>query len=88
LICLDNIKEKVEELAFKINAPIDLLPTYGYTKDFAYPHIEVDIFGFLHYVIVELGQELDRRTTSWQTVSCFEIRFFAYRPTVIANQKI
>jgi Immunity protein 63 len=60
---LDDIKKKVEELAVKINAPTDLLPTYGYTKDFAYPHIEVDKVGFLHYVIVERGQELDRRTT-------------------------
>ena len=63
MITLDDIKKKVEELAVKINAPTDLLPTYGYTKDFAYPHIEVDKFGLLHYVIVERGQELERRTT-------------------------
>lgn len=63
MITLDDIKKKVEELAFKINAPSDLLPTYGYSKDFAYPHIEIDNVGFLHYVIVERGQELERKTT-------------------------
>jgi hypothetical protein len=60
---LDDIKQKVRELANKINVPTELLPTYGYSKDFAYPHIEVDNLGLLHYVIVERGEELDRRTT-------------------------
>ena len=58
-----EIKKKVNELAKKINAPTDLLPTYGYSRDFAYPHIEVDNTGLLHYVIIERGQELDRKTT-------------------------
>lgn len=60
---LNDIRNIVQELANKINAPTDLLPTFGYSKDFAYPHIEVDNVGFLHYVIVERGQELDRRIT-------------------------
>jgi hypothetical protein len=60
---LDEIREKVQDLANKINASTDLLPTYGYSKDFAYPHIEVDKVGLLHYVIVERGQEFERRTT-------------------------
>jgi len=61
---LEEIKEKVQELASKINAPTDLLPTFGYSKDFAYPHIEVDNLGLLHYVVIERGQELDRKTTN------------------------
>lgn len=57
------MKKKVPELPNKINVPTELLPTYGYSKDFAYPHIEVDNGGLLHYVVVERGQELDRKTT-------------------------
>jgi len=53
----------VEDIATKINAPKDLLPTYGYSRDFAYPHIEVDNVGLFHFVIVERGQELNRKTT-------------------------
>jgi hypothetical protein len=60
---LDDIKKKVDELAEIINAKTDLLPTYGYSKDFAYPHIEIDNFGRLHYVIIERGEELERKTT-------------------------
>lgn len=60
---LDEIKNKVQELANKINASSDLLPTYGYSKDFAYPHIEVDNSGLIHYVVIERGEELDRKTT-------------------------
>lgn len=63
LMTIDDIKKRVEELAEKINAKADLLPTYGYSKDLAYPHIEVDTGGLLHYVIVERGQELERKTT-------------------------
>lgn len=62
-LSLDDIKKKVDEFAAKINAPTDLLPTYGYSRDFAYPHIEVDNAGRLNYVILERGQELERKTT-------------------------
>ena len=62
-LSLDDIKKKVDEVAGKINAPTDLLPTYGYSRDFAYPHIEVDNAGRLNYVILERGQELERKTT-------------------------
>lgn len=57
---LDDIKAMVDSLAGKINAPKQLLPTYGYSIDGAYPHIEVDRNGQLYYVIVERGQELKR----------------------------
>jgi hypothetical protein len=59
----DDIKKRVDMLASKINAPTDLLPTYGYSRDFAYPHIEIDKVGLLHFVIVERGHELERTTT-------------------------
>lgn len=62
-LSLSDIQKRVDELAAAINAPLDLLPTYGYSKDFGYPHIEVDENGLLHYVVMERGQELDRKTT-------------------------
>jgi hypothetical protein len=39
-----------------------MLPTYGVSRDFGYPHIEVDSAGH-HYVVVERGKELKRITT-------------------------
>ncbi|WP_420148066.1 Imm63 family immunity protein [Spirosoma sp.] len=60
---LDDIKKRVDQLALIINAPSDLLPTYGYSRDSAYPHVEVDSSGHMHYVVVERGQELERKTT-------------------------
>lgn len=63
MIGLDDIKQKVDALAEQIGAPANLLPTYGYSQDFAYPHIEVNDAG-LHFVVVERGQELKRKTTS------------------------
>ncbi len=60
---LYDIEKQVQELANKINASSKLLPTYGYSKDYGHPHIEVDNLGLLHYVVVERGQELDRKTT-------------------------
>ena len=63
LYSLAGIKNKTEELALRIAAPADLLPTYGHSRDFGYPHIEVEANGLLHYVIVERGEELERKTT-------------------------
>lgn len=64
LLSLDDIKKTVEQLASKIHAPQQLLPTYGRTRDGAWPHIEVDASGALHFVVVERGQELERKTTN------------------------
>ncbi len=64
LLSLQDIKDKTEELALRIEAPADLLPTYGHSRDFGYPHIEVDTAGLLHYVVVERGQEVERKTTN------------------------
>lgn len=39
------------------------MPNYGYSNDGAHPHIEVDNFGSLNYVIIERGEELERKIT-------------------------
>ena len=61
-LTLTEIKTKVDELAEKIGASASILPTYGYSEDFACPHLEVDARGY-HYVVIERGLELERRTT-------------------------
>jgi len=60
---LQEVKNTVEELAAKISAPKIFLPTYGRSEDFAQPHIELNNQAF-HYVIVERGQELLRKSTT------------------------
>jgi hypothetical protein len=62
-LTLSEIKFRVDELARKIGASDSSLPTYGYTEDFAHPHLEVDSRGY-HYVVIERGQELERSTTN------------------------
>ncbi len=60
---LKEIESKVNELSRIIKADPKLLPTYGYTEDFAHPHIEVDDKG-MHFVVIERGQEIYRKTTN------------------------
>lgn len=60
---LNEIKAEVTLLAKLIGASTNDLPTYGRTRDFGYPHIEVNELGY-HYVVVERGQELERKTTN------------------------
>ena len=62
LLSLPETEDAVNELARRIDAPGNVLPTYGRTEDFARPHVEVDARGY-HYVVVERGQELERITT-------------------------
>ncbi|MEO6315170.1 MAG: Imm63 family immunity protein [Chitinophagaceae bacterium] len=57
---LTAVKILVDGFANKINAPENLLPTYGQSVDGAHPHIEVDTAGRFYYVIVERGVELKR----------------------------
>ena len=61
---LADVKEQVDTLGERINAPQTLLPTYGYSADGALPHIEIDGSGNFHFVVVERGRELERRTTA------------------------
>lgn len=59
---LPAVKRAVENLARKIASPGQALPTYGRSEDFARPHIEVSGQTY-HYVVVERGEELQRKTT-------------------------
>jgi hypothetical protein len=52
----------VKELSNRINAPGSLLPTFGFSRDMGHPHIEVDHKGY-HYVVVERGTELERKSS-------------------------
>ena len=60
---LADIKKMVDELALKINAPTNLLPTYNHIIGDATPCIEVGNNGFLFYVISERGEEYSRKKT-------------------------
>jgi hypothetical protein len=59
---LDEIQREVLRLASKIDASGYALPTFGYSEDFARPHIEVNESGY-HYVVIERGEEQERITT-------------------------
>jgi hypothetical protein len=61
---LSSIKEQVETLGERISVPANLYPTYGRSEDGALPHIELDSSGNFHFIVVERGQELERRTTA------------------------
>jgi hypothetical protein len=58
----EAVKSEVDRLAAKIRAVGAILPTYGYSDNWARPHIEIDTRGF-HFVVQERGHELQRVTT-------------------------
>jgi len=56
---LEQIERWIGRLASAIDAPPRHLPTYGFSEDFARPHIEA--FGMnLAFVVIERGEELER----------------------------
>lgn len=57
-----ELRSEVLRLAKYINAPEELIPTFDYSIDFGYPHIELKGNEY-HFVVVERGQELERRKT-------------------------
>ncbi|HVW96308.1 MAG TPA: Imm63 family immunity protein [Mucilaginibacter sp.] len=57
---LSEVKQLVNQLALKIQAPQFLLPTYGESLDNAHPYIEIDRSGLLFYLANERGQEVLR----------------------------
>ena len=59
-----QIKKKVKELANKIEAPANLLPTYRFSNGDESLLVEIDKIGNLHYVEIERGKEFARKTTS------------------------
>lgn len=60
---LPEIEAEVTRLARILGSSDDDLPTYGRTRDSGYPHVEVDKERY-HYVIVERGQEVERKSTA------------------------
>jgi len=61
MLSLGQLRTRINRLARKIEAPRQHLPTYGHSQDFGRPHIESD--QAYHFVVVERGQEWERRTT-------------------------
>ena len=59
---LIEIESIINRMAKIIDAAKKSLPTYGWSEDFARPHIEVDEEG-MHFVVVERGKEEFRLTT-------------------------
>lgn len=62
MLTLSEIEVKVHELAQKIGAPQNILPTYGYSEQTARPHVEVSPRAYF-YVIAQSGQEVSRYAT-------------------------
>lgn len=56
----EELKLEILRLSKIINVPEHLIPTFDYSKDFARPHIEIQEQEY-HFVIIERGQELERR---------------------------
>ena len=59
---LRDIETDVAALARRIGASGQDLPSYGISHDAGRPHIEVGQ-ALYHYVVMERGQELERRST-------------------------
>ncbi len=59
MLTLSEIEEKVNQLAQKIGASQNILPTYGYSEQTARPHVEVGSVVY-YYVVAERGQEYNR----------------------------
>lgn len=57
---LYEVEKKINALAKKINVPAQLLPTFGYSEDFARPHLEKGGLGSCSYVIIERGAVLEK----------------------------
>ena len=62
MLTLSEIEIKVNELAQKIRAPQNTLPSYGYSEQTARPHVEVSPRVY-SYVVAQSGQEVSRYTT-------------------------
>ena len=63
MLTLTEVEAEVVRRAAVIRARgRDLLPTFGYSCDFARPHIDVDATGD-HLIVIERGREDSRLTT-------------------------
>ncbi|MEO7359019.1 MAG: Imm63 family immunity protein [Gemmatimonadaceae bacterium] len=57
ILTLAELEHRVKVLGVGIGATPNDLPTFGYSRDGGYPHVEVDAHHY-HYITVERGQEL------------------------------
>ena len=71
---MEILKKEIYRLSRLINAPNELLPTFETSEDFARPHIEKQGNEY-HFVVVERGQELQRKKTN----KLDEILFWIFR---------
>ena len=62
MLTLSEIELKVHELAQKIGASQNILPTYGYSEQTGRPHVEVNSQTY-SYVVAQSGQEVSRYAT-------------------------
>ena len=62
MLKLFEIEIRVNELAQKIGASQNILPTYGYSEQTARPHVEVSPWAY-YYVVAQSGQEVSRFAT-------------------------
>ena len=62
MLTLSEIEIMVNELAQKIGAPQNILPTYGYSEQTARPHVEISSLTY-YYVVAQSGQEVSRYAT-------------------------
>lgn len=62
---LEEIRKKIEEISLKLPQKIDINSyiTFGNQEDFAKPNIEIDNSLFYNFIVVERGQELEKRIT-------------------------
>jgi hypothetical protein len=61
-LTLPQIEVKVREFTDIINAPEDLIPTFGYSKESGLPHVEIydDTY---HLVVSEGGKQVSKKST-------------------------
>ena len=62
---LEEIRKIIEELALNLHQKIDVNSyiTFGNQEDFAKLNIEIDNSNFYNFIIVERGEELEKRIT-------------------------
>ncbi|MGI4833636.1 MAG: Imm63 family immunity protein [Janthinobacterium lividum] len=60
MLTLGALEAVITALGQLVQAPPELLPTFGHNRDFAYPEVRVDARGY-HFVVIERGQELEHQ---------------------------
>lgn len=62
-LSLSDIETQVKNLSEVIDAPVSLIPSFGFSRDLGYPHVDVTSTGY-HYIITERGVELERKSST------------------------